>query len=86
MKKILIGVSLLNLTVGALLCVFILKDMQVSIQEAAIGLVWLLSMNGLAMAVARAAKKSAGEKSASPSLTLLRRPAASAPEFRKPAA
>ena len=86
MKKILIVVSLINLIVGALLCAFILKDMQVSVPEAAVGAVWLLSMNALAVATARTVKKSSGEKSAAPSLSLLCRPASTDPEFRKPAA
>lgn len=86
MKKILIVVSLINLVIGALLCAFILKDMQVSVPEAAAGLIWLLSMNALVMTTARAVKKASGEKSAAPSLTLLRRPASTDHESRKPAA
>ena len=86
MKKILIVVSLINLVIGALLCAFILKDMQVSVPEAAVGAVWLLSMNALAMATARAVKKASGKKSASPSLTLLRSGSSTDPDSRKPAA
>ena len=86
MRKILIVVSLISLVIGALLCAFILKDMQVSVTEAAIGLVWLLLMNALALATARAAKKASGEKSDAPSLTLLRRHTSTDPEFCKPAA
>ena len=86
MKKTLIVVSLFNLIVGALLCTFILKDMQVSVPEAAVGAVWLLSMNALAVATARAVKKASGGKSAAPSLSLLRSHTATAPDSRKPAA
>ena len=86
MKKTLIVVSLINLAVGALLCAFILKDMQVSVPEAAAGLIWLLSMNALVITTARAVKKSSGEKSAASSLSLLHSVPATEPESHKPAA
>lgn len=85
-NKILIIISMFNMLIGALLCAFIMKDTQITAPEAAMGLVWLLSMNAVAVATAHELKKKpAGEKKVSRSLTLLNG-GMQIPNPRKPAA
>ncbi|MBQ9879636.1 MAG: hypothetical protein IJM45_04285 [Clostridia bacterium] len=86
MKKIFVILSVVNLAVGAVLCAVILKDMKISVFEAAIGLVWLLAVNALALAIRRVVKRSSVKNCAAPSFAILRRNIATDPEPYKPAA
>ncbi len=87
-NKILFIISMFNMLIGALLCAFIMKDTQITAPEAAMGLVWLLSMNAIGVTIGRSLKKQQKpdeEKKESRSLTLLRG-GARVPDPQKPAA